>query len=100
MLASEVSSVPLIISDSDEESDEDLAARLQELAPKAEFFRTVAGPPSHVLLRAAAQANLDWIDAPFSAVGRLELTRWTREQSVTETRHRYGNIFNTPFSGI
>ena len=42
-------------------------------------------------LRAAAAVGINWIDAPVSASGRLELTRWLREQSVSETRHRYGN---------
>jgi RHH-type proline utilization regulon transcriptional repressor/proline dehydrogenase/delta 1-pyrroline-5-carboxylate dehydrogenase len=35
---------------------------------------------------------MNWIDAPVAATGRVELTRWLREQSVTETWHRYGNL--------
>ena len=95
MLASKVSGVPLIISDASEESEQELAARLPELASSVEFLRTVDGSPGDVLLSAAAAANLNWIDAPISSIGRLELIRWTREQSVTETRHRYGNIIGT-----
>ena len=56
-----------------------------------EFIRTVDGPPADGILQAAYNAGLNWIEAPMTASGRLELTRWTREQSVTETLHRYGN---------
>jgi RHH-type proline utilization regulon transcriptional repressor/proline dehydrogenase/delta 1-pyrroline-5-carboxylate dehydrogenase len=90
-LASEVGGAPLVISRAWEETDEDLASRMPALASKAEFLRTVDGPPADVVLQAAYEANLNWIDAPMSGVGRIELTRWTREQSVTETMHRYGN---------
>ena len=81
----------MVISRASEESDEELAARMPELAARAEFLRTVDGPPADVVLRAVYDANLNWIDAPMSGSGRIELTRWTREQSVTETMHRYGN---------
>ncbi len=92
-LAAKVSGVPLIISDAGKESEQELVARLPQLALDVEFFRTVGDVPGDALLRAFSEANINWIDAPFSAVGRLELTHWTREQSVTETRHRYGNVF-------
>ena len=71
------------------ESEESLAARLPALAAEAEFLRTVK-PPSDALLRAAYAAGLNWIDAPLLSDGRWELTRWLREQSLSETRHRYG----------
>jgi hypothetical protein len=52
-----------------------------------------AGPrAADEILRAAHAADLNWIDAPLSSNGRLELTRWLREQSVSETLHRYGNV--------
>jgi RHH-type proline utilization regulon transcriptional repressor/proline dehydrogenase/delta 1-pyrroline-5-carboxylate dehydrogenase len=90
-LAAEISGAPLIISIRDEESDAQFIARLPELAKRAEFLRTVAAPGDEVL-RAAHDAGLNWIDAPLLANGRVELTRWLREQSVTETRHRYGQL--------
>jgi RHH-type proline utilization regulon transcriptional repressor/proline dehydrogenase/delta 1-pyrroline-5-carboxylate dehydrogenase len=46
--------------------------------------------PCDEVLRAAHDAGLNWIHAPLLACGRIELTRWMREQSVTETRHRHG----------
>ncbi len=90
-LAAQVTGAPLTISRASEESDEDFAGHLPQLARINEFLRTVNGPPSDAVLEASYQAGLNWIDAPMSASGRLELTRWTREQSVTETMHRYGN---------
>lgn len=86
-LAAELCGVPLEISRATEESDAAFAARLPELAKHAEFLRTVT-TPSDEILRAAYAADLNWIDAPLSANGRLELTRWLREQAVSETRHR------------
>ena len=88
--AAEICGVPLTISLATEESDAAFAARLPALAQWAEFLRTMSTPPDEVL-RASHAAGLNWIDAPLSANGRLELTRWLREQAVSETRHRYGN---------
>lgn len=83
--------VPLTISLATEESDAAFAARLPALAQRAEFLRIVDSP-HHEVLRAAYGAGMNWIAAPFSANGRLELTHWLREQAVSETRHRYGNL--------
>jgi len=83
--------VSLEISRASEESDADFANRLPNLAKRAEFLRTTGAPPDDVL-RAAYEAGLNWISAPFSAVGRLELMRWTREQAIATTLHRYGNV--------
>ena len=90
-IAAEVTGVPLTISWEHKESDEAFAARLPELAKSAEFLRTV-GPVSDGVLTAAADAGLNWIDAPITASGRAELRFWLREQAVTTTRHRYGLI--------
>lgn len=83
--------VPLEISFSTSESDAEFIQRLPVLAKKAEFLRTV-DVHSDEVLRAAYDAGMNWIQAPISRNGRLELTRWMREQSVSETRHRYGNL--------
>ncbi|MBL9114371.1 MAG: bifunctional proline dehydrogenase/L-glutamate gamma-semialdehyde dehydrogenase [Verrucomicrobiaceae bacterium] len=87
-LASEVCGVPLHISS---EPEAEFIARLPELAKNAEFLRTFK-TPSDAILRAAHEAGLNWINAPMLKNGRIELTRWLREQSVTETRHRYGQL--------
>jgi len=90
-LAAELAGVPLEISRATEEGDATFAARLPVLAQRAEFLRTVQGASEEVL-RAAHRAGFNWIDAPMAASGRLELTRWLREQAVSETKHRYGNV--------
>ena len=89
--AAEICGVRLTVSCAATESDAAFAARLPQLAVGAEFLRTVA-VPSDEILRAAIAAGFNWINASVSAHGRLELTRWLREQSVSETRHRYGNL--------
>ncbi len=92
--AAALAGVRLTISRASQESDAQLVGRLPQLATDNDTFRTIAPAqqPSEELLRTVHEAGLDWIDAPISAVGRIELTRWLREQSVTETLHRYGNV--------
>lgn len=90
-LASRITGAPLSISVRTEESDAEFIAKLPEFAKSAEFLRTTATPSDDVL-RAMHDAGLNWINAPLVANGRIELTRWIREQSVSQTRHRYGQI--------
>ncbi len=91
-IAAEVTGVPLVISRANRESEAELISRLPQLAEGVEFFRSTGEAIGPELLRTVFDADLNWIDAPLVSNGRIELTRWTREQSVTETRHRYGNI--------
>jgi len=91
--AAQICGTRLHVSLAGQESEESLAARLPALAVEAEFLRTVK-PPSDTLLRAAYGAGLNWINAPLLADGRHELTRWLREQCISETRHRYGLIMD------
>lgn len=86
-----IAGVPLEISLATEESEAALIERLPSLAKNAEFFRTVE-MPSDEILAAVHAANLNWINAPVTHRGRLELRFWLREQAVSETRHRYGRI--------
>lgn len=94
-LAAETCGIRLEISRANEESDAAFASRIAQLADHAEFLRTVA-TPSDEILRAIHAADLNWINSPMSTIGRVELTRWLREQAVSETRHRYGNIIASP----
>ena len=94
-LAAEFCGTHLEISRANEECDSAFAARIAELANQAEFVRTIV-PPSDEILRAIHANNLNWIHAPLSMIGRVELTRWLREQAVSETRHRYGNTIADP----
>lgn len=90
-LAASLSGAALLISLADEESDADFAARLPALCARFEWMRTVEGASDEVL-RAAHEAGFNWIDAPISAHGRVELRFWLREQAVSQTRHRYGQV--------
>ena len=90
-LASQVTGTPLIISIKQTESDAQFIARLPEYATRAEFLRTIKTPDDAVL-HASHECGLNWIDGPILAAGRIELTRWLREQSISETRHRYGQL--------
>lgn len=89
--ASQVTGVPLEISLRSEETDDAFVERMPELAKRFEFLRTVETPAEEVL-RGAFQSGLQWIHGPILASGRLELTRWMREQSVSTTLHRYGQM--------
>ncbi len=65
--------------------------RLVALPAQFERLRTVAGAPDEVL-RAAHGARFNGIAAPLTANGRVELRFGLREQAVSRTRHRYGQI--------
>ena len=90
-LAAQITGTPLTLSLGEEENDSQFIARLPALAKDAEFIRTISTPSDEVL-SAANEAGLNWINAPLLASGRIELTRWLREQAVSETRHRYGQL--------
>jgi RHH-type proline utilization regulon transcriptional repressor/proline dehydrogenase/delta 1-pyrroline-5-carboxylate dehydrogenase len=88
-LASAITGVRLTISTATEESEAEFFSRLPGLVKHGDFLRIV-GPASDELLAAAGECELNWIDAPLTADGRTELRYWLREQSVSQTRHRYG----------
>jgi RHH-type proline utilization regulon transcriptional repressor/proline dehydrogenase/delta 1-pyrroline-5-carboxylate dehydrogenase len=90
-LAVRLTGALLTISVRSEESDAQFIARLPHLAKNAEFLRTLTAPSDEVLCAACA-AGLNWINEPLLANGRIELARWLREQAVSETRHRYGQL--------
>lgn len=50
------------------------------------------GEASPAVLEAAAVAGYSVLDEPICSCGRVELVRWLREQVVTRSLHRYGNI--------
>ena len=54
------------------------------------------GQPSETLLRAAHAAHVPVLCDPVTRNGRLELRHYLREQTLTETLHRYGNIMPKP----
>jgi len=48
------------------------------------------------VLVAAAENVVTVIDEPICSHGRIELLRWLREQVVTRSLHRYGNVVYSP----
>jgi RHH-type transcriptional regulator, proline utilization regulon repressor / proline dehydrogenase / delta 1-pyrroline-5-carboxylate dehydrogenase len=90
-LASDLTGTPLTVSLASEESDTAFAARLPRLARHAKFLRTT-GTCADAVLHAAHEAGLNHIAAPLTASGRVELRHWLREQSISRTLHRYGQM--------
>lgn len=71
------------------ETAAELAARLPDL--RVDRLRIPGHVPDE--LRATAHAaGLTLDDAPVVAQGRVELLHWLREQAISRTLHRYGNI--------
>ncbi|MCB9156565.1 MAG: proline dehydrogenase family protein [Caldilineaceae bacterium] len=65
-----------------------------ELAQRVHTFERLRhlGAPTDELLTAAHAAHVPVIHEPVTTSGRLELRYYLREQAVSETRHRYGNV--------
>ncbi|MAS93268.1 MAG: 1-pyrroline-5-carboxylate dehydrogenase [Verrucomicrobiales bacterium] len=89
--AAECSNVPLEISIRSNETAEDLIARLPDLAEPGVVFRTLGEELENDVLTEVARLEMNWIDAPLSVHGLVEIPRWAKEQVVCETLHRYGN---------
>ncbi|MCP5535982.1 MAG: bifunctional proline dehydrogenase/L-glutamate gamma-semialdehyde dehydrogenase [Akkermansiaceae bacterium] len=73
-----------------EETEQSLVKRLPTCGSRYGILRVVS--PSLELQRAANDAALQTITSIPLANGRLELLGYLREQSVSETTHRYGNV--------
>jgi RHH-type proline utilization regulon transcriptional repressor/proline dehydrogenase/delta 1-pyrroline-5-carboxylate dehydrogenase len=76
------------------EDEASLIARL--LASDAVYDRLRALDPLSTELRQTMNtAGINVVDVPVLANGRLELRYYLREQTVSQTVHRYGNILKT-----
>ena len=81
--------VPLIESHAGDETTTEFAARLATLG----VLRVrVLGTCSRELRIAANKTGVHIADDPVTAEGRIELLHYLREQAVSRTTHRYGNI--------
>jgi RHH-type proline utilization regulon transcriptional repressor/proline dehydrogenase/delta 1-pyrroline-5-carboxylate dehydrogenase len=79
------------------EDDDALCARID----RGEVPRLrVLGTCSTAVLRAAHRAGVPVDTSPVIRHPRLELLRWVREQSVSETMHRHGRIEDRPAAAI
>jgi len=88
--AATTAGVELVESDAASEPEETLAQRLDSL--DVGRIRVVGTPIGPALRAAALEANLHLADAPVNTVGRIELLHFVREQAVSTTLHRFGNL--------
>ena len=76
-----------------DETEDAFAARIGQLGTdRVRVLGNVGGP----LRSAAAAAGVHLADDAVTRSGRLELAHYLREQSVSETRHRFGNLVGRP----
>ena len=73
------------------ESGESFAASLGRRRGSGGRLRLL-GEVEDVVVEAGAEAGLSLLDEPVCSCGRVELPRWLREQVLTRSLHRYGNI--------
>jgi RHH-type transcriptional regulator, proline utilization regulon repressor / proline dehydrogenase / delta 1-pyrroline-5-carboxylate dehydrogenase len=71
------------------EADHTLALRLPTIG--AQRLRAL-GPISDVLARASHNAGITVDNTAVTTAARVELPRWTREQSISRTLHRHGHL--------
>jgi RHH-type proline utilization regulon transcriptional repressor/proline dehydrogenase/delta 1-pyrroline-5-carboxylate dehydrogenase len=87
--AARLCGVEVTLSDSAAESAEEFAARLGEL----DVARVrVLGPVALELRTVARTVGVHLANEPVTSVGRIELLHYLREQTVSRTTHRYGNL--------
>ncbi len=81
--------VPLVTSWQTDEDDAVYAARLSRLGVTR---IRVLGSIGNAVRQAAVDAGIHLADDPVTRSGRLELLHYLREQAVSETLHRFGNL--------
>lgn len=88
--AAKTCGVELVDSLAEEETGSAFAARLNMLG--VQRIRSV-GFPDEGLQIAAQRAGIHLVDSPITRPGRIELLHYLREQPISETTHRCGNIW-------
>ncbi len=81
------------LSDAADEPDEQFAARISEMG--VERIRLL-GDADERVRRAANAAGVHLAADPVTKSGRLELLHYLREQAVSRTLHRFGNLVSEP----
>ena len=79
-----------------EEDDQAFSARVGDLG--VERIRLL-GEASTRLREAANQAGVYLADGPVTANGRVELLNYLKEQAVSRTLHRFGNLVGAESPG-
>jgi len=88
--AAHLTGTPIEFTTPDTEPDKALAARLSCL--NGEVRLRVLTPVNDDVLRAAHSAGVTIDDSPITGIGRLDLLRFVKEQSISRTMHRYGRL--------
>ncbi len=81
--------VETVISLGTDETAEEFAKRLPDIG--VERVRVI-GPVAPELRTAANAAGIHIVDSPVTGEGRIELLHYLREQTISRTMHRYGNL--------
>ncbi|MGH8980495.1 MAG: proline dehydrogenase family protein [Acidimicrobiales bacterium] len=79
-----------VVADGVVEDDDDFVERIRSTPMRPDRVRLVGSAPS--LRLALFDAGLDVDVEPLVAIGGYEVLRWTREQAVSVTLHRHGNV--------
>ncbi len=85
--AAQQAGVPMVLSRVDEISDASFGATFGG----AERVRCLGTVPTE-LRKAAAQSGVELLTMPVVANGRIELLNYVREQAISRTLHRFGNV--------
>ena len=87
-----ITGTPLEFSMPETESDESLATRITGLSGEVRL-RALA-PLSETVRRACHATGVAIDDAEITGVGRLDLVHFLKEQSISQTMHRYGRLIS------
>jgi RHH-type proline utilization regulon transcriptional repressor/proline dehydrogenase/delta 1-pyrroline-5-carboxylate dehydrogenase len=88
--AARLCGVEVIESDARHESVEAFAGRLPELG--VDRVRVAGGRVDRAVRRVANEHGIHLADGPVTGSGRIELQHYVREQAVSRTLHRFGNL--------
>ncbi len=98
--AARVCSVPVLISRADEQSDEhfaDLLRSIDKTSASSPMTRVrLLGTTTEAVRATAAAAAIHIAEQPVTKVGRIELQNYLREQAMSVTLHRFGNLVGLP----
>lgn len=89
MAASERCGCAVIVSEAGKETAADFERRLRSERPNR--IRMV-GPVDAKTREVANELAIHIADSPVVAAGRIELLHYVREQAISQTTHRYGNL--------
>lgn len=90
--AANLTGVPVQWSDARSDSETDLIADLSQQLPDTRL--RLLTEASADLLMAAHQSGVGIDRAPVTNVGMIELGHWLKEQSISQTMHRYGRMLS------